>query len=185
MTAPKPVAERGGEVYTAPGLAALVYVTDDVWVGVRPDGGMRQYTEATVMCMAGMTKLLPAPWVSLRSLFAGKPYLTISDLKVEPGPLDAGNPEHLRRVVKFVMSCYIGEDDDVIAEQIRALATSLHARADRLDREHAEAEQDAAARKRAEEYAGTRWEFDTTNYWECVDAYLAGARATRAAEAGA
>lgn len=70
-----------------------------------------------------------------------------------PAPLDPGNPEHLRQVVQFVMSCYIGEDDDVIAEQVRALATSLHARADRLDRERAEAEQDAKDRERAEEYA--------------------------------
>ncbi|CAM3430214.1 hypothetical protein [Tsukamurella hominis] len=100
-----------------------------------------------------------------------------------PAPLDPGNPEHLRQVVKFVMSCYIGEDDDVIAEQVRALATSLHSRADRLDRERAEAEQDASDRKRAEEILAEEYpddEFTAAGRDASLRLILAGVRAGRA-----
>ncbi|MGX9296058.1 hypothetical protein [Tsukamurella paurometabola] len=98
----------------------------------------------------------------------------------QPAPLDPGNPEHLRQVAEFLthvtatLALHDAQAALIDAENV------LYRQAERLDRERAEAEQDAADRERAEEYARTRWEFDTPTYWECVDAYLAGIRAERA-----
>ena len=60
-----------------------------------------------------------------------------------PAPLDPGNPEHLRQVAAFVAAIR-GLDQTRLA---------LPAQADRLDRDRAEAEQDASDRKLAERIA--------------------------------
>ncbi|WP_367582334.1 hypothetical protein [Tsukamurella tyrosinosolvens] len=95
-----------------------------------------------------------------------------------PAPLDPGNPEDLREVDKFLGRFYASIG--IASSSAGSVCKQLRSVADRLDREQREAEQDAADRKRAEEYARTRWEFDTPTYWECAAAYLAGIRAERA-----
>ncbi|WP_156485532.1 hypothetical protein [Tsukamurella pseudospumae] len=78
-----------------------------------------------------------------------------------PAPLDPGNPEHLRQVARVLnhFTSFAHRLGDV--EGQRAAVMLLHlirSEADRLDREQREAEQDAADRKRAEEYARTEAE---------------------------
>ena len=110
-----------------------------------------------------------------------------------PAPLDPGKPEHLRtpealRFAAAVMVEAARGRPQPAAELMNA--KGLRAEADRLDREHAEAEQDATDRKRAEEIAMVAWaDGDGYAQWhnapeqhrtDLIAAALAGIRAGRA-----
>ncbi|CAM3740366.1 hypothetical protein TSOC111612_12045 [Tsukamurella ocularis] len=181
---------------TAPNPAATA---QPGWRGTDPDGGtwVRRHMDYVIPWSmfdaygmhhersqeeaeaAGLVPLIPTWSEALRSRFAGRPYLTITDLKFEPAPLDPGNPEHRDLVADF-LSLVADEVNGSAFHHVRETQGVLRSGAVTLRHKIAAAEQDGADRKRAEEYAGTRWEFDTTNYWECVDEHLAGIRAERA-----
>lgn len=101
-----------------------------------------------------------------------------SAVPAAPAPLDPGNPEDWRK--HAVMSRHLadrcmGTANDEVLEAAANLADRM---ADRLDREHAEAEQDAADRAEADNYA--KESSTTEEFWARHNAYLDGIRAERA-----
>lgn len=83
-----------------------------------------------------------------------------------PVPLDPGNPEHLRQVAAF-------------CRKTDVMPWDFYAEADRLDRERAEAEQDASDRKLARAVAQEGLPFGAASKGQ-IDLVLAGIRAERA-----
>lgn len=144
--------------------------------GPRPDM-WRTQEEAEA---AGLVPLVAETQPVLSSaIFAPKPRLTIADLRFEPAapaPLDPDNPDHLRQVADVL--------EAMPGETFQAAWESLNERIFRLEDAAAEkareAEQDAADRKRADEFIaaatpGSSYTPDHLRY-----AYLTGIRAERA-----
>ncbi|KXP12200.1 hypothetical protein AXK57_19820 [Tsukamurella pulmonis] len=103
----------------------------------------------------------------------------IARLAAAPAPLDPGNPEHLRQVAAFLRE--VPAVRHAGTYWLGRSARECEDNADRLDRERAEAEQDASDRKRAEEWAnGIGLDSKATPSDALATGYLAGIRAGRA-----
>ena len=95
-----------------------------------------------------------------------------------PAPLDPGNPEHLRQVREFLG--HVGMRNGYPMQAMETVRNDLGHEADRLDRERAEAAQDAADRKRANEYAAGLLDLSTPMRHARADGYYAALQDERA-----
>ncbi|CAM3809226.1 hypothetical protein ACXYTP_07375 [Tsukamurella ocularis] len=152
---------------------------EEPWFQVAPDGKSR-YARRVEAEDAGLVPLDPPgdPFLRKASTLT-RPHLTIADLKFEPAPLDLGDSGQLRRCAADARAIYKAG----VSPAALAVERHLLDRAERLDRERAEAEQDASDRKRAEEAwtAANNWP-----KWGDLDAsvqvtFTSGYRAGRAA----
>ncbi len=141
---------------------------------------------------AGLMRLLEVSEADVRALEAAR---------TGPAPLDPGNPEHLPEfdeknsahlrwladAVGDVTLPWASDEENrpereqannEMAETVEQFADFWRKEADRLDREHAEAEQDASDRAEADNYA--KESSTTEEFWARHNAYLDGIRAERA-----
>lgn len=158
-----------------------------VWRYVSPSGGSDYRRTQEEAEAAGLEPLYAASdfeaqgWERVAECVKDCPVCCAVLTPAAPAPLDPGNPEHLREVDKFLGRFYASIG--IASSSAGSVCKQLRSVADRLDREQREAEQDAADRKRAEEYANGFEDATPDDRRGLRQGYLAGIRAERACQA--
>ncbi|TWS25578.1 hypothetical protein FK530_22940 [Tsukamurella conjunctivitidis] len=175
MTAPNPaVGAQPGWRGTDPDGGTWVRLTrrsGHPWLEITATGGLHFRTQEEAEA-AGLVRLIPA--VGYHYDERGED--VVPDVEGGAAPLDPGNPERFRQAAESARE--MAKSPHLDTATWEHIAATFESQADRLDREHAEAEQDASDRAEADNYA--KESSTTEEFWARHNAYLDGIRAERA-----